>query len=168
MVLAACGGGPGLSDWERANQDRLEREAGRESAVAFPVYPRAAGLAEFSVPGAGGFRFYVDRSSLSVTEDRLVRYTLVVRSPEGVESASYEGLRCASGELRIYALGRAGAWQPSAGGWRPLAQRWHVVLAREYFCPQAVPIRDAPEGLRALEQGGHPFHRGFSGEPLRR
>jgi hypothetical protein len=98
----------------------------------------------------------------------VVRYTLVVRSPEGVDSASYEGLRCASGELRIYALGRAGAWQPTASGWRPLAQRWHVVLAREYFCPQAVPIRDAPEGLRALEQGGHPFYRGFSGEPVRR
>jgi hypothetical protein len=158
-----------LSDWERANQDRLEREAaGRETVTVYPAYPREANLAAFSVPGTGGFRFYVDRASLSVTEDAMVRYALVVRSPEGGDSASYEGLRCASGEFRVYALGRAGAWQPSSVGWRPLAQRWHVVLAREYFCPQAVPIRNAAEGLRALEQGGHPFYRGFSGEPFRR
>jgi hypothetical protein len=40
-------------------------------------------------------------------------------------------------------------------------QRRHTTLYREYFCPQNEPIRNAGEGVRALEQGGHPFSKGF-------
>lgn len=168
LLAAACGGSVSMSDWERDNQDRLRRDAaGREVLPAFPPYPREADLAAFAVPTVGGFRFYVDRATLSV-DDGVVRFALVVRSAEGVDNTSYEGLRCVSGESRVYALGRAGTWQASGGGWRPIAQRWHLVLAREYFCPQNVPIRDVAEGRRALQQGGHPFHRGFSGDDVRR
>jgi hypothetical protein len=119
------------------------------------------------VPAVAGFRFHVDRTSLTV-DDGIVRFALVVRSAEGADTTSYEAMRCEGSEIRAYALGRAGAWQAAGGGWRPIAQRWHIVLAREYFCPQGVPIRDAAEGRRALEQGGHPFHRGFSGDDNRR
>jgi hypothetical protein len=157
-----------MSDWERQNQDRLRRDAvGRETLPAFPPYPREADLAAFAVPAVAGFRFHIDRASLAV-DDGVVRYALVVRSAEGADTTSYEALRCAGSEYRAYALGRAGAWQAASGGWRPIAQRWHLVLAREYFCPQGVLIRDAAEGRRALEQGGHPFHRGFSGDDSRR
>jgi hypothetical protein len=36
-------------------------------------------------------------------------------------------------------------------------QRWHYALYREFFCPNRVAIADAAEGIRALEQGGHPW-----------
>ena len=117
--------------------------------------------------GSGGFHFFVDGATLSVGKDGVVRYVLVARSPDGVHNVSYEGIRCATAEHRTYAFGRPdGSWSASRAGWRqldaPSAQRRHTTLYREYFCPQNEPIRDAAEGVRALEQGGHPFSKGFA------
>lgn len=56
------------------------------------------------------FRFFVDAATLSVSDDGIVRYVLVARSPGGVDNVSLEGMRCATSEVRIYALGRDGAW----------------------------------------------------------
>ena len=67
-------------------------------------------------------------------------------------------------------LGRAfgrpdGGWTLSRSTWRslegPSAQRRYTILYREYFCPQNEPIRSAGEGVRALQDGGHPFAKGF-------
>jgi len=102
-----------------------------------------------------------------VGKDGVVRYVLVARSPDGVQNVSFEGMRCASAEHRVHAFGRPdGSWSAARVGWRPLdapsVQRRHSTLYREYFCPQNEPIRDAAEGVRALEQGGHPFSKGFA------
>jgi hypothetical protein len=163
LVLAGCGS-PGVqSDWERANR----KAEPAEEQVTLPAYPTAANLLEFGVVDADGFRFFVDGTTLSVGKDGIVRYVLVARSPDGVQNVTYEGLRCASGEQRIYAFGRPdGSWSASRSGWRsldaPAVQRRHGILYREYFCPQNEPIRSAAEGVRALQQGGHPFSRGFA------
>lgn len=94
-------------------------------------------------------------------EDGVVRYTLVARSPGGTENVTFEGIRCATQEYRIYATGLgSGAWSRTEAPWRaiqPLSiQRWHNALASEYFCPQGNPIHSAEEGRRALRSGGHP------------
>jgi hypothetical protein len=163
LALAGCSA-PGVqSDWERANR---KAEPVEEQPTP-PAYPTAANLLEFGVLEAGGFRFFVDSATLGVGKDGVVRYALVARSRDGVQNVTYEGLRCATAEYRVYAYGRAdGSWSASRSGWRPLegssAQRWRTTLYREYFCPQKEPIRDAAEGVRALEQGGHPFAKGFA------
>ena len=153
------------SDWERRN---LKPEDSEEKAVAPPAYPRKDTLIEFSV-GASDFRFFIDGATLGVGSDRIVRYVLVARSPGGAENVSFEAMRCAAGEYRSYAFGRPdGTWSPAAGQWRAM-QRWHRTLQHEYFCPQTQPIRDAAEGVRALEQGGHPFARSLgAGNPAGR
>ncbi len=115
---------------------------------------------------ASDFRFFVDRASLSVGKDGVVRYTLVARSPLGAENVSFEGIRCREGTYRVYAFGRSdGRWTERATGWRRIepksVQRWHSALWREFFCPQRVPINDAAEGLEALRLGGHP-HAGHN------
>jgi len=174
LALAACGAEPqARSDWERDHEESLSRESRTaEAAPQFPAYPRKASLIEFFVSAASDFRFFVDAETLDVGSDGIVRYVLVARSPAGVENASFEGMHCASGEFRRYALGRAdGTWAVSAAGGRPIpaaaVQRWHRTLQREYFCPQRQPIRSAAEGVRALQQGGHPFAKGFDGDALR-
>jgi hypothetical protein len=96
----------------------------------------------------------------------VVRYTLVARSPNGVDNVSYEGLRCQSGKYKVYATGRSdGKWTPRTMEWEEIplrtVQRWHLVLRRSYFCPQTVAIRDVAEGIDALKRGGHP-NRGFT------
>jgi hypothetical protein len=163
LALAGCGSGGFQSDWERQNQ----KAPAAEEPIDPPSYPKGARLLEFGVVDAGGFHFFVDGATLSVGKDGVVRYVLVARSPDGVHNVSYEGIRCASAEHRTYAFGRPdGSWSASRAGWRPLdapsAQRRHTTLYREYFCPQNEPIRDAAEGVRALEQGGHPFSKGFA------
>jgi hypothetical protein len=168
VLLAACGGREiTQSDWERQNQGKLGRdEAEKEVVIRLPDFPRKANLIEFAVGKESDFAFFVDKSTLSVASDGLVRYVMLARSPSGVENVSYEGLRCESAEVRRFALGRPdGTWHASPGPLQPVRQPWHEVLFKEYFCSQKVPIRNAAEGVRALEQGGHPAHRGFAAEP---
>lgn len=110
---------------------------------------------------ATDFDFAIDAASLAVGEDGVVRYTLVARSPGGIENVTFEGIRCATWEYRIYATALAGgAWSRTGAPWRPIQplsiQRWHNALATEYFCPQGNPIHSAEEGRRALRAGGHP------------
>ena len=145
------------SDWEILQDERNWAEG----EVKLPAYPKAADLVEFHVSAGTEFKFFIDRASLSVSPDGVVRYSLLARSPSGAENVTYEGIRCKSGVYKIYAYGRAGGgWVPRASEWRPIerksVQRWHHALWREFFCPQTVPIYDVAEGLDALSRGGHP------------
>jgi hypothetical protein len=163
-LAGACGGDNSRvkSDWEIANESRLLRDQNEAAGIEPPAYPGAEGLLRFSVSSASDFSFFVDSASLSVGKDRIVRYTLVARSPSGVDNVSYEGISCIAGEFTIYAIGlRDATWRAVAPQWKPIerkgVQRWHSVLAQEYFCPNGSTIADAAEGLSALKQGGHPL-----------
>lgn len=145
------------SDWERRQAERQWREI----EAALPAYPRKENLLPFFVSAATSFEFYIDGASLSVGADGVVRYVLVARSSQGAESVSFEGMRCSTSEVRIYAVGtRDGAWARSAGRWREIeprsVQRWHNALRDEYFCPLGNPIHGPQEGVAALRRGGHP------------
>ncbi|HEV3010173.1 MAG TPA: CNP1-like family protein [Burkholderiales bacterium] len=165
--LAACSGPTEKSDWERQHESQLPQP---EEAVALPAYPAGERLIEFFVAATSEFRFFIDGASLSVDND-VVRYALVARSAAGTDNVSFEGMRCTTGEVRIYALGRDGGWVRRAGDWRAIqprsVQRWHHALYREYFCPQREPIASRQEGIASLRRGGHPLFedlpRGGSG-----
>ena len=145
------------SNWEREQEARDVKEID----VTLPA-PPAGGLIEFFVSSATSFKFYIDRKSLSVAEDGVVRYTLVARSPAGAETVSHEGIRCGGqGLYRVYAFASGGKWTRNAGAqWRDIqpksVQRWHSVLRSQYFCPERFSIQSAAEGLDALRRGGHP------------
>jgi hypothetical protein len=137
-----------------------ERRNRPESAVSLPAWPRREGLIEFYVSNASSFRFYVDAPSVSVSSDNVVRYTLVARSAAGVDNISYEGMRCAEGQYRIYAYGQDGKWAARDSEWRdiePMAiQRWHNELRARFFCRERGTIMNAAEGVDALRRGGLP------------
>lgn len=162
LIVAACGTAPRHeSDWERQN---LARPQASDDSPAPPAYPTPANLLEYQVIGADGFRFFIDGSTLAPDKEGVVRYVLVARSPDGVDNVTFEAMRCPSAEQRIYALGHDGRWTTARGAWRPINAPRYRVLYDEYFCPQAVAIRSAYEGVLALQQGGHSFSRGFAGE----
>jgi hypothetical protein len=167
LALAACGAPDERSDWERAHEARLAAEP----TAVLPPYPRPDRLIEFEAGAASPFRFFVDGASLTLGPDKVVRYTMVARSAAGAQTVTYEGMRCQSGEVRLYAVGRDGAWAGRPGPWRPIdapgVQRWHKVLFREYFCPQREPITSAGEGVDALRRGGHPLAKDFSSDQPR-
>jgi hypothetical protein len=152
LALAACGSPPRVeSDWEKRN---LQGQ-GAEEEPAPPAYPQAANLIEFRLPDAQGFRYFIDRTTLRVDKDGVVRYVLVARSSEAPQNVTYEGLRCQTAESRVYAVGQPdGSWVAARSAWRAINAPRHFALARDYFCEQSQPIRSAADGVRALERGG--------------
>jgi len=155
-LLGCAASGPLESDWQREQ----EAKNWHEELATLPPYPKRGSLIEFDAGPATDFRFFVDSASLSVGDDGVVRYVLVARSPQGAENVSFEGLRCSNGEYKIYATGLGDrSWVRNRDAhWRSLAQRagmWRWVLAKDYFCPNRIPIRSIAEGVEALKSGGN-------------
>ena len=160
-AAAAQAGGPtaadSISDWEREQ----ERRNWREADMPEPPPPGSGTLLPFFVSSASDYRFFIDSASLAPGADGVVRYTLIVRSPLGAETVTYEGIRCATRDVKAYAYGRPDrSWSVHPGAWRRIEERsvqgWHYALWREFFCPLELPIRTAAEGIDALKRGGHP------------
>lgn len=131
-----------------------------EAETAFPKFPKPESLVEYFVSAASPNRYYIAPQTISVAADGVVRYVAVVKTPSGVINVSFEGLRCVSKEVKLYAFGRSdGMWGKSRNDrWsavRPGA--YQATLFKEYFCPRGVVIGTAGEGVDALRQGGHPL-----------
>ena len=150
----------------RDTEEMLNERDWREGAVGLPEFPQAERLVEFNVSAVTSFRFFIDAKTLTVGDDGVIRYVLVARSPSGAQNVWFEGIRCKTGELKQYAIGRNDAsWAERRGAaWVPIdpktVNRQHQALRRQYFCPQGLPITSAAEGVDALRRGGHPQARG--------
>lgn len=129
-----------------------------EVAVQLPAYPRAENLVEFAVSSATRNRHYVDTASISVGEDKVVRYTVVIDAAGGARNVSFEGMRCETRERRLYAYGQAdGTWSKARNaGWEPLKLRsllsYHKPLFEEFLCPGGISVHSAAEAVRNLKQ----------------
>jgi hypothetical protein len=151
------------SDWERAQREKYWKE----EKVKLPAYPEAQNLIAFEASVASVFNFFIDKASLSVGEDGVVRYTLVARSPSGVDNVSYEGMHCSDGTYKLYAFGQPNrTWQSNPGArWRPVENKsiapWRNALQHDYFCAQGIAISSAANGIAWLKRGGNPAARGF-------
>lgn len=134
----------------------------KEGEVSMPQAPQPDGLRAFDVGSPSPNGFFVDEASISVGEDRVVRYTLVVRTPGGAENVTFEGIRCATGERRIYASVRKdGSWVPMKNSdWQPISDntynRPRAALAYDYFCDGPAAPRDRAHALRLLQQRRDP------------
>ena len=121
----------------------------QEQAVVFPAAPQVSGWLPFYVTAATENRFFVDAASLSVGDDGVVRYVLLVQTAGGARNVSYEGMRCETSERRIYALGRSdGSWvKARSSEWSRISaignNRYHAALFSEFFCPDGIVVRDA-------------------------
>jgi hypothetical protein len=138
-----------------------------EKEVALPGYPKDPDLVEFAVT-ASRARFFVDGSSISPSAEGVVRYVLLIRTGGGATNVSFEGMRCETGQYRIYASGRAdGSWARSRSeDWRPIEKTtvnsYRATLSHDFFCPVGVPINSAEEGRDALRRGAHPLVPGMN------
>lgn len=144
------------------NLDDPDEPKWQEQEAPLPSFPRDEDLIEFYVSATTTNRFFVDGATLNPGADGVVRYSLVVRTAGGATNVSYEGLRCATLEYRLYATGRRdGTWVAARNGnWKDVtnaaSNRQQAALSRDYLCPSRVPIFTAEEGRDALRQGGHP------------
>jgi hypothetical protein len=141
----------------------------KEADITLPPYPRDQDLISFEPTGQTTNRFYVDGSSLSVDPDKVVRFSLVIRSPEGTRTVSYSGVNCRAGEWKDYAYGLdADRWERIAEPkWRPLRNlsfnNHQYTLATEFLCYGGVfsggPRGDARSIVRRLRNPPAPEPR---------
>lgn len=141
--------------------ERAAAAARAEKLVTLPPFPAENDLLEFFVSEASDFKYFIDAKSLKVDRD-VIYYTLVARSPEGVNNVSYEAIRCGGREYRIYAIGETNrTWRRRVTPWREIrggsVHRWHDALRKDYFCPGGAPILTVEEGLNAIRRGRHPL-----------
>lgn len=112
----------------------------QESDVPPPPTVSDKGLIPIDMPANLTLRFGVDPSTLAITKDGVVRYVMVASSGTGVRNVLYEGVRCATGEVKTYARqNSSGQWVPvTQAQWRPLqgsATAAHAMaLARQGAC----------------------------------
>lgn len=161
LLVLSCGAAQSQINI-RFGEDRDEEAQKPQSdaeAVAPPAYPQEKDFVAFFVSAATAFDFFIDRASITV-DGGIIRYTVIARSPDGVDNVSYEAIRCGSDEYRIYAIGHSDRnWVRRTTPWRPITpktvQRWRHALLRDYFCPGGAPILTVEEGLDALRRGRH-------------
>ena len=147
---------------ERGRPDDIggvpEKKEFKEDALSLPAYPDDAALIEFRPRGNSKNRFYIDRNSVSLGADWVVRYTAVIKSPSGVANVSYEGLRCKTSAYKVYAYGtRNGTWtNASEPKWQDVgrtAASFRYSLWTDYLCDgEGVAGRNA-KGLIARLKG---------------
>lgn len=146
-----------LADFE----EDYETKQWEEIAVQLPAAPRSETLQPFYVSAASDNQFLIDLATLRVDKDGVVRYVLLVLTPNGGRNATFEGIRCETRERRIYASGRRdGSWSRSRNNdWSRIqdvyANRHHAALFLEYFCPGGIIVRNAAEAQNALRRGGY-------------
>jgi len=158
-ALAEARDRPFVDEASTNRDDVGERTPWKEGSHALPPYPKEGDLVEFQVDTPGkGLRYYVDGEHLSVGEDNVVRYTLVIKSRTGASNVSFEGMRCNHWDFKTYAFGGGrGKLSPLENpDWEPIRTggqyRHHMDLHEFYFCKplQYIPFaRD--EILRRMQ-----------------
>lgn len=145
-----------------AEEEEYESRQWREIEIRLPAPPRQESLLPFYVTATTENRAFIDSASLAVDADGVVRYVMLILTPQGIRNVTFEGMRCETRERRIYASGRPdGTWSKSRNeAWMPIrnvnTNRYHAVLFANYFCPDGLIVGSADEARNALKQDGHP------------
>lgn len=95
----------------------------RESDITLPAYPNEEDLIRVPLSPVDSFRLYLDRTSLTVGADGVLRLAAVLESPTGARNVFYDGFRCETREFKTYAVGSSTRqWRQQASApWQPVA-----------------------------------------------
>ena len=121
-----------------------------------PPALRTQGLIPLETSATISLRFGVDPASVSVGPDRVVRYVVVATSPTGTVNAMYEGVRCNTAQVKVYARHNPDSgWVPARDAeWQPLQNRPNsrhsLVVARTGACIGNGTSGSASDIVRAL------------------
>ena len=127
----------------------------REVQAPPPPAVRLEGLIPLGMPRST-LRFGVEPASIAIGDDGIVRYVVVATSAGGAINALYEGIRCSTGETKVYARYNTGSgWTIAKDApWRPLlgapGSGHSLVIARTGACIGHAPNRPASQIVRDL------------------
>jgi hypothetical protein len=140
-------------------RDFIPGPAWKESQVALPEPPRDSDLVLVTPASPRSpFEVLLDARALSVGPDRVTRYTVVLRSSAGAQNVLYEGIRCATGEYRTYAVGslvgfdtlQESHWERIRAG---VGYPFRRALYRDYLCDRSASPRQPARVLGDLRAG---------------
>jgi len=104
-----------------------------------PAFNRSR-LIPIEMPPYVSLKFGVDPATMTITRDGIVRYVVVAANATGSVTAMYEGIRCATGDVKTYARYAAnGQWSSVKDPqWQGLGDnlpsRHAMALARQGVC----------------------------------
>ena len=145
MALGACGPStpPNVKGEQRGSTQNiggvLEDEKFKEVVPVLPALPSEAKLLEFRPRQNSSNRFYIDRDSVTLGADRVVRYSAVIKGAAGGVNTSYEGIHCKTAEYKVFAFGTdTGTWVGARDPhWQPIRRLdsdYRFGLFKDYFC----------------------------------
>ena len=156
VLAAAAPAGAQTGIFEKDYDD--EKKPWAEIEAQLPAHPKPENLIAFDAGGATSHRFYIDAPSLSVGADGVVRYTMVVRTSGGATNTTFEGIRCATQEQKLYAVGSGDKWVKARDPrWKRIESRGvnqhHGVLYLDFMCPERhVRMMTAKQILASLRK----------------
>lgn len=119
-------------------------------------------LIPLDMPPHISVKFGVDPETIFVGQDGVVRYVIVMTNATGSTNAVYEGIRCASDEVKTYArLGASGQWATAANSlWKAvndsMPSRHALAFARQGGCQNRLAT-NKQEIVTALKAGRKPI-----------
>lgn len=130
-----------------------------ELSAQLPPPPKPENLVGFDVSPVTQNNYFIDTASITVGEDKVVRYSVVIEAAGGAKSVSFEGMRCATGEHRLYAYGQPdGSWSKARNTrWEGIKFRspfsYQKALYEDHFCPDGIAVRNANAAVSSLRRG---------------
>ncbi len=152
---------------ENQENEGVEDYVWKETGSQLPAYPQEDDLLEVSGPPAyRNYQYLIDSKSLTVGADRVVRYSIVIRSSSGSDNVMYDGLRCIVSQIKNYAYGTTGMdgkkkliaregtdW----GAFRTTgATGYAPILASDYFCDHSGSVLKRHEIIQNIKYGKGP------------
>jgi hypothetical protein len=137
---AELGAPPGTAD----NSNIPDVPEWKELDAPPPPALRTQGLIPLDVTGTS-LRFGVDPASITLAKDGVVRYVVVATSSSGAVNGIYEGIRCGTGQVKVYARHNPGSgWVPaSSSEWQDIYKtansRYSLAIARGGACQENAP-----------------------------
>lgn len=131
-----------------------------------PAYD-AARLIEIEMPRTSSIKLGIDPKTITVNvQTGVARYVVVARGPSAV-NASYEGIRCATGQYRVYARKvQDGPWQDESDSkWKDMRGQHQVMvrypfqLARNGICDGTTVRSSVREIVHLLETNNEDLYR---------
>ena len=149
-TAAACVGASGLAS-AQLFVDKDWKESPVPPAPAFSE----SRVIPIEMPKYMTLRFGIDPGTIAITGDGVVRYVVVATNREGgATNAFYDGLRCATGEMKNYGRFNGGQWEMSTNpDWKPmrlLNSTYTEALAKQAICRGSAPRGSVGEMLREL------------------
>ena len=115
-------------------------------------------MIEIDMPRMLDLKYGVDPKTIAITGDGVVRFVIIAKStgPGAAMNASYDGVRCATGETKTYARYSGDGWHEVENPeWKSLEQartRYNLALARQAICRSGAPRATVDEMVRELRK----------------